>query len=56
MKDGTVRQFEHRGRPGGSYTVRLSYEPGFAVITDEYYTQVAIPAVDIAEIEVKESY
>lgn len=50
MKDGTVREFMHEGRAGGSYTKRLSYEGAFAIITDEWHTKTAIPAADIAEI------
>lgn len=50
MKDGTVRDFPHEGRAGGSFTKRLRYEPGFVVITDEWDKQTAIPTADIAEI------
>jgi hypothetical protein len=50
MKDGSRREFPHRGRPGGSWTKTLRYEPGFAVITDEYGNETAIPTADIAEI------
>ena len=50
MKDGTVREFKHEGRAGGSYTKELKYEGAFAVIEDEYGTKTAIPAADIAEI------
>lgn len=50
MKDGSVREFPHVGRSGGSYTKTLSYEGAFAVIEDEYGTKVSIPAADIAEI------
>jgi hypothetical protein len=53
MKDGTVRKFMHEGRPGGSYTKRLSFESGVAIITDEYYRQTCIPVNDIAEIDCK---
>lgn len=50
MKDGTVRDFKHEGRPGGSYTKTIRYEPGFVVITDEWYNETIIPSDDIAEI------
>ncbi len=50
MKDGTVREFRHEGRSGGSYTKTLRYEGAFAVIEDEYHRRTAIPAADIAEI------
>ena len=51
MKDGTVREFPHKGRPGGSYTKSIRYEPGFVVIVDEYHNETSIPAPDIAEIK-----
>lgn len=51
MKDGTVKDFPHVGRPGGSYTKTIKYEGGFAIITDEYDCHVAIPAADIAKVE-----
>lgn len=51
MRDGKTREFRHEGRPGGSYTKRLRYEPGFVVITDEYYREIAIPTDLIDEIE-----
>jgi hypothetical protein len=51
MKDGTRREFKHEGRPGGSYTKELKFEGAFAVVIDEWYRRIAIPAVDIAEIQ-----
>jgi hypothetical protein len=50
MKDGSVRHFPHVGRAGGSYTKRIAYEGGFAVITDEWDNRTAIPAADIAAV------
>lgn len=50
MKDGSKREFKHEGRPGGSYTKRLTFEGAFAVVTDEYYNRTAIPSADIKEI------
>lgn len=50
FKDGTVRDFQHRGRSGGSYTVRVAYEGAFVVITDEWGKRTAFPANDIAEV------
>ncbi len=50
LKDGTERKFLHEGRAGGSYTKRLRYEPGFVVITDEWYKETAIPTDSIAEV------
>ena len=54
MKDGTVRDFPHKGRPGGSYTKKVRYEGEFAIIVDEWYNETAIPAADIAEVQVKQ--
>lgn len=51
MKDGTVKDFPHEGRAGGSYTKSLRYEPGFVVITDEWYKETVIPSDAIAEIK-----
>lgn len=50
MRDGSVRDFKHQGRPGGSYTKTIRYEPGFVVITDEWHIQTSIPSELIAEI------
>lgn len=51
MKDGTVRHFPHTGRPGGSYTKRLEYQPGFVVVIDEWDKRTSIPSENIKEIE-----
>ena len=53
MKDGSRKEFPHQGRPGGSYTKSIRYEGGFAIITDEWYDETAIPASDIAEVSVR---
>lgn len=50
MRDGTVREFKDRGRPGGSYAQSLRYEVGFVVITDCYGGETSIPSEDIREI------
>lgn len=50
MKDGTVREFPHVGRAGGSYTKTVEYLGAFVVITDEWYKRTAIPAADVAEV------
>lgn len=52
MKDGTKRDFLHKGRSGGSYTKKIRYEGGMAIIKDEYYNETAIPVCDILEVEV----
>lgn len=51
MKSGEERRFMHEGRAGGSYTKSLRYEGAFAVITDEWDRETAIPAADIEEIQ-----
>ena len=50
MKDGSVHEFPHEGRAGGSYTKSVKYEGAFVVITDEDYKRIAIAAADIAEV------
>jgi hypothetical protein len=54
MKDGSIRRFEHRPRAGGSWNLRLRYEGGFAIITDEYENDTAIPSADILEVQTHE--
>ena len=51
MKNGTEKRFDHKGRPGGSFSIRLKYEGAFAIIIDEYENQTVIPAQDILEIK-----
>lgn len=51
FKDGSVREFKHEGRPGGSYTKKLKLKEGFAVVEDEYGKCTVFPSHDIAEIE-----
>lgn len=51
FKDGTVKEFPHKGRPGGSYTKSVKYEGAFVIVTDEYYRQEAFPASDIKMVE-----
>lgn len=51
MKDETVREFRHQGRAGGSYTVRLTFEGAFAVVTDEWGKRICIPSSDILDIQ-----
>ena len=50
MKSGEIRDFPHEGRPGGSYTKTIRYEGGFAIVTDEWERETAIPSADIAEV------
>ena len=51
MLDGTTREFKHCGRPGGSYTIRLSFEGEFAIVTDEWGDRTAIPGNLISEVK-----
>ena len=52
MKNGEVKKFPHVRRAGGSYTKMIRYEGAFAIISDEYHNETAIPAADICEIEI----
>lgn len=52
MKDGTIKEFLHGGRLGGSYTKTIRYEIGVAIITDEWYEETVIPMADIKEIKI----
>jgi hypothetical protein len=57
MKDGTVLEFKHEPRAGGSYTKTIAYEGGMAIVTDEYYRKTAIPISDIKHInEIPDRY
>ena len=55
MKAGHSFEFKESGRPGGSYSNRVRYEPGFVIIEDEWGAKTAFPAEDIARIE-EEAY
>lgn len=50
LRDGTVRAFPHEGRAGGSYTKTIRYEGSFAIVTDEWGRETAIPMELIAEV------
>lgn len=51
MRDGSVREFKHKGRPGGSYTVDVKYKDGMVVIEDEYHNTIAIPMDLVSEVK-----
>jgi hypothetical protein len=51
MKSGEVKRFMHQGRPGGGWTKSIRYEGAFAIITDEWSREIAIPVQDIKEIK-----
>ena len=52
FKIGITRIYEDRGRPGGSYSQKLTTDGPFAVITDCYGEKIYIPAEEIEEIKV----
>lgn len=51
MRDGTVRDFPHVGRAGGSYTKRVTYEGAFVIVTDEWDKAFAFPASEVREVQ-----
>jgi hypothetical protein len=51
MKDGTVHNFEHKGRAGGSWTNAVRYEGEFVIITDEWNSDTAFPSQDVEKVE-----
>ena len=48
--DGIEKIFREQGRAGGSYTLELKYEGGFAIVTDEWGNTNAFPECRILEI------
>ena len=50
FKDGTVKDFPHKGRAGGSYTKTVRYEGEWAIVTDEYGQENAFPSSLIEEV------
>ena len=51
LKDGTKHKFDHCPRVGGSYTLQVQYEGGFAIIVDEWGNETAFPACDIQKVD-----
>lgn len=51
MKDGTVHDFPHKGRSGGSYTKTLVYKGAFAVVEDEWGKRTSFPSEDTLRVE-----
>lgn len=49
-KDGTQERYEERGRAGGSWTMTLTFQGEFAIITDEWGNVTAIPTNEIRTI------
>lgn len=54
MLDGTRKDFIERGRPGGSYSMRVRYEPGVVIVIDEYDKETATPLELVREVVVDE--
>lgn len=52
MRDGSVRNFPHEGRAGGSYTKTIRYEGAFVIVKDEWGKETAVPVELVAEVEV----
>ncbi len=50
MKDGTVRDFPHTERAGGSWTKSVRYEGGFVIVKNECGNETAFPAADVSEV------
>ena len=50
FRDGSLRQFKHQGRPGGSYTKTLTFDGEFVIVTDEWGVRTVFSASDITEI------
>jgi hypothetical protein len=55
FKDGHSIEFKESGRPGGSYYNRVTYQPGFVVIEDEWGARTAFSTEDISRID-EEAY
>lgn len=51
MKDGTVHDYPHRGRAGGSYTKSIKYEGGMAIVEDEWGVKIAYPISEVASVK-----
>lgn len=55
FRDGTKKEFLHKGRPGGSYTKEIRYEGNFAIVKDEWHNETAIPMDLIKEIQTSDT-
>jgi hypothetical protein len=50
-RDGRAdREFKHKGRAGGSWTISLAFQGNVAVVTDEWQNKVCIPLDLIEEV------
>jgi hypothetical protein len=50
FKDGTMREFIERGRPGGSWSMTVRYEGLFVIVKNEWGLENAFPASDVVEV------
>jgi hypothetical protein len=55
FKDGTQREFNKVGRPGGSYSIHVKYEGNFVIVEDEWGHQTAFPAADVKEVKTRQN-
>lgn len=51
FKDGTEKVFNHRGRAGGSYTIGIKFQGGFAIVEDEWGNTEAYPDAAIEKVQ-----
>lgn len=51
FKDGTAKKFEHKPRPGGSYSLSGRFENGWFVVVDEWGNKTAFPSELVAEVK-----
>lgn len=54
FNDGTVKEFRHEGRGGGSWTKTLTLDEGWATVRDEYGATYSWPLPSIKEVETRE--
>lgn len=53
LKNGTVREFKHEGRAGGSWTKSVMYEGAMVIVKDEWGRESAFPVADVEEVRTK---
>ena len=54
FNDGTVKEFRHEGRAGGSWTKTLTLDNGWATVRDEWGGTFSWPESTIKSVETKE--
>lgn len=54
FKDGTVKEFKHEGRAGGSWTKTLKTEPGWVIVRGEYGETWQYPSDTVKSVETRE--